>query len=96
MTGHRFKRQPSNGCSSCRQDFGSVSAFDAHRVGKPGLDWPEHEKGRRCLDVVELAALGWTRDKLNRWRRPIDERAVLRLRETRRATETTSVRGQAA
>ena len=66
-----------NWCSGCREDFGSVSAFDAHRVGKhaytylEGLDMtPSREDGRRCLDEVELAGLGWRRDSNGRWRTP--------------------------
>jgi hypothetical protein len=69
-----------NVCPTCGEDFGSVSAFDAHRVGK----YPQHgpseytgaladwapEKGRRCLTVKELTERGWTRDGRERWRRP--------------------------
>jgi hypothetical protein len=69
-----------NLCTSCGKDFGSVSAFDAHRVGKytqRGLseytelidDWAP-EKGRRCLTVQELIGRAWTRDGRGRWRRP--------------------------
>jgi hypothetical protein len=37
-----------NYCRACRQDFGSLSAFDAHRVGKHEYVWsPEQEDGRR-------------------------------------------------
>jgi hypothetical protein len=73
-------RRPANLCSTCGQDFGSVSAFDAHRVGRylqagaseyTGLlaDWTP-ERGRRCLTVEELRERGWTRDSRGRWRRP--------------------------
>jgi hypothetical protein len=67
-----------NLCRACGLDFGSVSAFDAHRVGKPaymfaeGLDFsPPREDGRRCLDEFELRERGWTRDKFVRWRAPV-------------------------
>jgi hypothetical protein len=69
-----------NICPTCDEDFGSVSAFDAHRVGKylqrgsseymgPLADW-KPGKGRRCLTVEELIGGGWTRDGRGRWRRP--------------------------
>lgn len=52
-----------NLCGSCRLDFGSVAAFDAHRIGrheytfKEGLYLdPPREDGRRCLDEEEIAA----------------------------------------
>lgn len=51
-----------NFCRSCQQDFGSVRAFDAHRVGKhaysvsKGLRMtPPREDGRRCLSASEIA-----------------------------------------
>lgn len=53
-----------NLCTSCKLDFGSVSAFDAHRVGRheylyrEGLDFdPPVYDGRRCLDEEEIEAL---------------------------------------
>jgi len=71
-----------NLCTGCGEDFGSVSAFDAHRVGKfrqrgpsaytgPLADW-QPEKGRRCLTPAELLEDGWTRDSRGRWRRRND------------------------
>jgi hypothetical protein len=63
-----------NLCRACRQDFGSVTAFDRHRVGKhaytfpQGLDMePSREDGRRCLDPDELEALGLVLNSLGRW-----------------------------
>ena len=70
-------RRWSNGCSSCGEDFGSVTAFDGHRVGKHGYTYsegvkmePMREDGRRCLTRSELAAKGWARDRHLRWRTP--------------------------
>jgi hypothetical protein len=71
-----------NTCTSCGEDFGSVSAFDAHRIGNypqrgPSeytgtlADWVPR-KGRRCLTVEELLARGWLRDGRGRWRQPSD------------------------
>jgi hypothetical protein len=60
-----------NLCRSCNQDFGSVGAFDAHRVGKHEYLWSlDAEDGRRCLHYEEFEQRGWTRDKFNRWRQP--------------------------
>jgi hypothetical protein len=61
----RFSGEPLNGCSDCRRDFASLRAFDTHRVGDHQLDFPEHENGRRCLDVEELPE--WAQDKRGRW-----------------------------
>jgi len=81
-----------NLCRRCKQDFGSVSAFDAHRVGKHAYTFqeglamePVRWDGRRCLGTDELETLGWHQDTHGRWRQPLDEKAALRLRETRRA-----------
>jgi hypothetical protein len=61
-----------NFCRACQQDFGSVSAFDHHRVGSHAYPRsPGHEDGRRCLDTDELKAKGWHQDKHGRWRQPI-------------------------
>lgn len=53
-----------NYCRSCETDFGSVSAFDTHRVGKheytlsEGLKQdPPREDGRRCLEAREIERL---------------------------------------
>jgi hypothetical protein len=69
-----------NFCTSCGQDFGSVGAFDRHRVGDfPPTGSAEYtgpidawtpNRGRRCLTVVELLQRSWTRDSRGRWRRP--------------------------
>jgi hypothetical protein len=77
-----------NLCRCCNEDFGSVTAFDAHRVGKHEYPWsPEQEDGRRCLDTEDLKERGWHRDSRGRWRRPIRYEAVLRFRQSRRAPE---------
>ena len=62
---HRVNGVPLNGCSACGRDFASLRAFDAHRVGEHSLDFPEHENGRRCLDVEELPE--WLMDRGDRW-----------------------------
>lgn len=63
-----------NYCRSCSQDFGSVSAFDAHRVGKheytstEGLRMsPPRDDGRRCLSVHEMEHGRFTRNKYGAW-----------------------------
>jgi hypothetical protein len=50
-----------NLCMVCKEDFGSVQAFDTHRIGAyppgdytgPIEEW-EYEKGRRCMTVEEM------------------------------------------
>lgn len=66
-----------NYCRACKQDFGSVSAFDKHRTGTHAYTFPEglHREppdydGRRCLETHELQAAGWTTGKDGRWRTP--------------------------
>jgi hypothetical protein len=57
---------PLNGCSACRRDFASLTAFDLHRVGAQEYDWDiDHEDGRRCLDVHELP--DWLQNDRGRW-----------------------------
>ena len=76
MTDPRFSRTPLYGCSGCRQDFASLTAFDAHRVGKHDvLFGAEHLNGRRCLDEDELVAKGFRLNNRGRWsnRPPRDE-----------------------
>jgi hypothetical protein len=81
-----------NLCRRCGEDFGSLSAFDAHRVGRHDYLWsPEREDGRRCLDVDELERAGWHRDSCGRWRRPVrDAGALLSFMHSRRGAETPS------
>jgi hypothetical protein len=56
-----------NLCRACNKNFGSLGAFDAHRVGKHELDYPEYENGRRCLSDEEMTE-GWHTDKYGKWR----------------------------
>ena len=66
-----------NVCGLCKLDFGSVTAFDQHKVGvhaytlAEGLRMsPPREDGRRCKDTDELTAAGWKPDRHGRWRTP--------------------------
>jgi hypothetical protein len=62
-----------NLCTVCGQDFGSVGAFDAHRVGAYEYTFSaDHPDGRRCLTAEELTDGNWTRDGRGRWRRAGD------------------------
>lgn len=46
---------PHNLCRSCGIDFGSVKAFDKHRVGKHEYLYDEvHPDGRRCMSADEM------------------------------------------
>lgn len=67
-----------NQCGACRQDFSSLALFDAHRVGRHNLNYPEHENGRRCLYLWELEELGWAKNAQGRW---TDPKRVSRARE---------------
>ena len=83
-----------NLCRRCKQDFGSVTAFDAHRVGKHEYVYDlEHEDGRRCLAVDELLDSGWARDQHGRWRTPRSHDARLRLAQLRSRASKSKVRG---
>lgn len=86
-----------NYCTACKQDFGSVSGFDAHRVGKHAYTYsegiqmePMREDGRRCLTSTEMAEKGWNLDSHHRWRLPSDEKALARLGKLRSAAPTGS------
>lgn len=71
-----------NLCTTCGEDFGSVEAFDAHRVGNyPQRGPSEYEgaiedwtpaRGRRCLTVAEMEsgafqARQFVRNARGRW-----------------------------
>jgi len=61
-------RPPLNQCSICGLDFGSLRAFDAHRIGNFDHEYsPEHPDGRRCLSEHELEGAGFTRNARGRW-----------------------------
>jgi hypothetical protein len=59
-----------NLCSDCGQDFGGVTAFDMHRVGRHDLDYPEHLDGRRCLSEDEIRTRGLVQTAHGRWGQP--------------------------
>jgi hypothetical protein len=57
-----------NLCVACGEDFGSTTAFDAHRVGQHAYSFaPEHPGGRRCLTPVEMRAKGFKKNTRGRW-----------------------------
>ena len=50
-----------NQCGACGLDFGSLTAFDKHRVGR-------HEPlERRCLTLEELEQKGFVQNHYGRW-----------------------------
>ena len=63
-----------NLCRACGGDFGSLYAFDSHRIGTHEYTFSIHDAsrsdGRRCLSVIELKALAWNKDVQGRWRTP--------------------------
>lgn len=63
-----------NPCTSCGEDFGSLVAFDDHRVGKHAYTYsegahfdPPVDDGRRCLTVEEMEGQGFVRNAYGRW-----------------------------
>jgi hypothetical protein len=81
-----------NLCRSCRRDFGSVSAFDRHRVGRHAYTFREgleqgREDGRRCLDEDEIWAAGMALDARGRRAitRDVERARTLRIRTERPA-----------
>jgi hypothetical protein len=48
-----------------------VTLFDAHRVGKHELNYPEHEDGRHCLTAWEMIERGWKVNDQGRWFDPV-------------------------
>ncbi len=76
--------KPANLCTACGLDFGSLSAFDGHRVGNIAYRWSlDREDGRRCLTKDELLEKNWAADSRGRWRRPGDKDASLRFTQLR-------------
>lgn len=47
-------------CSVCSEYFNSAYAFDAHRIGKAGVD-------RRCKSVAEMIESGMSLNAKRRW-----------------------------
>jgi hypothetical protein len=63
-----------NECGACGEDFASVAAFDAHRVGRHAFTFaeglrmePPREDGRRCLHPVEMTERGIALNSKGRW-----------------------------
>ena len=65
----KTQKRYTNLCRTCGEDFGSVTAFDAHRVGNHGYLYSEDQpKGRRCLSVDEIEAFeAFARNSYGRW-----------------------------
>ena len=57
-----------NLCGNCNLDFGSLRAFDRHRVGKQAYDCSDDRPdGRRCLARGELRRAGFAQNSRGRW-----------------------------
>lgn len=56
-------------CGGCAEVFNSVSAFDKHRVG-PYRQFRDPLAGpdRRCLTIIEMSAVGMSRNAKGFWR----------------------------
>jgi len=92
-----------NACATCGENFGSVAAFDAHRVGKylqtgtgeydgPVEEWTP-DKGRRCLTEAEMLASGFVRNDHGSWSKERDLRNARKLDEPRRSSSSRASRG---
>jgi hypothetical protein len=58
-----------NLCASCNQNFGSLTAFDRHRIGRYAHAHSEqHPDGRRCLNEDEMHTAGLHQDANGSWR----------------------------
>jgi hypothetical protein len=67
-----------NQCGARSEDFSSVPLFDAHRVDTHGLNYPEHEDGRRCLDVWECTSAAGSRTSEAAWSTRSSSRSLAR------------------
>ena len=80
-----------NVCPSCREDFGGIQAFDAHRIGKHAycfsLDRPD---GRRCLTTSELLARGFWRNSRGRWSLPSSRSIITHAKTAQQRRERTT------
>jgi hypothetical protein len=95
-----------NTCGACGEDFGSLTAFDAHRVGRHDFTYteglamrPPREDGRRCLTVAEMNAEGFTRNRRGRWSKEnalLDARRRLGVDPQPRRAVTVADDGRAA
>jgi hypothetical protein len=68
MTARKYPELPLHSnvcrCAGCGEVFGSVGAFDFHRVGRG--------RSRFCLDNYEMRRKGMAKDAYGRWRRQVD------------------------
>jgi hypothetical protein len=57
-----------NACGSCGLDFGSLRAFDSHRVGKHAYDQSDALRDeRRCFTADEMRRAGFAQNSRERW-----------------------------
>jgi hypothetical protein len=61
-------------CTTCKENFTGLEAFDRHRVGTHEFTFQEglrldspREDGRRCLDEEEMRARGWAKSVRGGW-----------------------------
>ena len=67
----RAERTPLNLCRSCGHEFGGLTAFDMHHVGKHEYLHDEHHPdGRRCLSESEMLERGMYLNRQGRWSQP--------------------------
>jgi hypothetical protein len=77
-----------NLCRSCGEDFGSVRAFDTHRLGRHEYLYSDDQPdGRRCLSIEELSVKGFVKNSADRWslRDTLEAARVVRESEAARS-----------
>lgn len=63
-----------NFCTECGEDFGSVEAFDKHRVG-------EWSTGRECISLNEFSKFGLVKNTRGCWSIEKNLKAVRKLND---------------
>ena len=82
-----------NLCRSCGQDFGSIRAFDAHRVGRNEYTYnEEHTDGRRCLSLEEMQAAAFVSNGRGRWSLAGHLQAARNVRDAKASCENGHLR----
>lgn len=80
-------------CAGCGGHFRTVGRFDAHRVGRHGVE--AGPTRRRCLTTDEMLALGWRLNGLGAWVAPLAQ-PIAESRSERRTSDSGEVLAEGA